>query len=291
MKALLFYLLLPLLYFIAILPDFILYRISDCVFFIVYHILGYRKKIVRKNLSLSFPEKSFSEKRKIEKAFYKFLCDSLFETFEMLVFSKENFSKHCALRPDAEKIFQRYYQQNQSIVVVMGHYGNWEWGGNALAIGCQQDTQIVYHPLSNPHFDRLMYKMRTRFGVKLIGMKETGKLVASVKKNLSALVLIADQAPRVENAYWTTFLNQDTPVFRGPEKICRKLNLPLVFISVHRLKRGKYEVHAETLVENPSDYAEGEITEKHCRKLEEDIHTSPEIWLWSHKRWKHKRPV
>ena len=215
----------------------------------------------------------------------------MLETFKTLVFTRRSALKHCALTPEAQKIFDQYSEKKQSIIVVMGHFGNWEWGGNAFSLSCKQTLHVVYHPLANPYFDRLIHYMRERFGTKLIRMKESTKLIPAIAKELSAIVLIADQAPKAENAYWTNFLNQDTPVFWGPERIAKKLNLPVVFISINRLRRGKYELRAEILIENPSLSKEGEITELHARKLEKDIIQNPELWLWSHKRWKHKRPV
>jgi KDO2-lipid IV(A) lauroyltransferase len=290
MNALIYYLILPFLYLIAILPHSLFYLLSDLVFVIVYRIAGYRKKIVRKNLENAFPEKTTEERRKIEKDFYVYLCDFMLETLKTLTFTKRSALQHCSIAPEAKALFDHYYEKKQSLIIVMGHFGNWEWGGNAFSLSCKQPLHVVYHPLANPYFDRLLYRMRTRFGTGLIKMKESSKVIPVLSKQLTAIVLIADQAPRPENAYWTQFLNQDTPVYWGPERIAKKLDLPVIYMGIYRIRRGKYEIRVETLMENPSLSAEGEITELHTRKLEADVIRNPELWLWSHKRWKHKRP-
>ncbi len=136
-----------------------------------------------------------------------------------------------------------------------------------------------------------MLNMRSRFGTRMIPMKSAFKQMLAHRNELTATVFLADQTPMPENAYWTTFLNQDTPVFKGTEIIAKKLNYPVVYCYVKKIKRGFYEIHAETLVENPAATKEGEISEMHTRRLEKDIIANPETWLWSHKRWKHKRPV
>lgn len=171
----------------------------------------------------------------------------------------------------------------------MGHFGNWEWAGNSFSLLCHQQLHVIYHPLKSKYFNQLINNMRTRFGTKLIPMRETYKEMLSNRNEISATAFIADQTPAPANAYWTKFLNQDTPIFRGTEAIAKKLNYPVVYASVNRTKRGCYEVFAETLFEQPSTTAEGEISEAHTKKLEIEIRKQPEVWLWSHRRWKHKR--
>jgi len=198
--------------------------------------------------------------------------------------------EHCRLSESSKKLFQKYYEEKKSIILVLGHQGNWEWGGNAFSIHCKQQLYVIYHPLENKHYNNLIIGMRTRFGTKLIEMKNTFRDMVSTKNEINATAFIADQTPPPENAFWTTFLNQDTPVFKGTELIARKLNYPIVFINVKKIKRGYYEVFAETICENPSVTSDGEISKLHTEKLEEEIRKIPETWLWTHRRWKHKRP-
>jgi KDO2-lipid IV(A) lauroyltransferase len=290
MGAVLYYIfVLPFLYFISILPFWILYGIADVFYVLMYYVIGYRKKVVYENLKNSFPEKSHAELKKIERKFFRYLCDLFLETLKTLTISKSAAINHCAFSPETIRIFQSLNEQKKSCIIVMGHFGNWEWAGNSFSLLLEQQLYVIYHPLTNKQFDKLMYNMRTRFGNKLYAMKDTMREMIRNRHEVNVTAFIADQTPSPEGAYWTTFLHQDTPVFWGTEKIAQKLNFPVVYVTVNRPKRGYYVVHAEILVEIPKDTKEGEISELHTRKLEKDILHQPEIWLWSHRRWKHKR--
>lgn len=289
MSAIIYYLALPFIYLISILPFRVLYFISTGLYGLLYYVLGYRKGVVMENLRKSFPEKSEEEIKGIAKRYYKYLCDLFLETFKTLTVSKETMLKHCYFNPQAKAVFDKLAAENKSIVLVMGHLGNWEWAGNTFSLVNKHQLYVIYHPISNKYFDWLMYKMRTRFGTKLIAMKDTFREMLENREELNATAFIADQTPTPQNAYWTTFLNQDTPVFKGTEMISRKVNYTVVYATVKRVKRGYYEMFAEVLCENPKGTSDGEISELHTRKLEKDIREQPEVWLWSHRRWKHKR--
>lgn len=290
MQAIGFYLLLPFLYLISILPFPVFYLFSDIIFVIVYYVLGYRKKVVTENLRNSFPEKSETEISELRRRFFRYFCDMSLEIFKTLTISKSSMLKHCRFDEESLRMIKKLYNEKKSIILVLGHLGNWEWGGNTFSIMCKQQLYVIYHPLENKYFNRMIIGMRTRFGTKLIKMKNTFRDMAAMKYEINATAFIADQTPHPDNAYWTTFLNQDTPVFWGTEKIARKLNYPIVFINTKKIKRGRYEIFAEILCENPSSTSNGEISDMHTKKLEEEIRKNSEIWLWSHKRWKHKRP-
>lgn len=291
MSAIIYYLALPFIYLISILPFSVLYAVSDGLYFLIYRVLGYRKAVVMSNLRNSFPQKTEEEIKTITKAYYKYLCDLFLETFKTLTISKKTMLEHCYFNPQAKALFDKLAEENKSIVLVMGHLGNWEWAGNTVSLVLKQQLYVIYHPITNKYFDWLMYKMRTRFGTKLIAMKDTFREMLENRAELNATAFIADQTPTPVNAYWTTFLNQDTPVFRGTELIARKINYPVVYARVKRVKRGYYEMFAEILTDNPKATSEGEVSEMHTRRLEKDIIDQPEVWLWSHRRWKHKRPT
>lgn len=262
------------------------------VFFLLFHVFGYRKGVALTNLRNSFPDKADKELLIIRKQFFRYFCDLFIETFKTLTISPAAMLRHSRLDPSAKQLFASLAEKKQSIIMVMGHYGNWEWGGNTFALECLQQLYVIYHPLGNHHFDGLMYRMRTRFGNKLIPMKNTFReMLANKQAGVNATAFIADQTPQPDNAYWTTFLNQDTPVFWGTEIISKKLDLPIVYVTIRREKRGYYRLYAEMLVPEPSKTATGEISELHTRRLEKDIIEDPTTWLWSHRRWKHKRPV
>ncbi len=291
MSAIVYYLILPFLYLIALLPFPLFYLFSDAIYFILYRVIGYRKKVVYENLKNSFPNKSHQELKLIEKKFYHYLCDLFLETLKTLTISKEDAIKRCSLTDNAIRLFDELNHQKKSCILVLGHYGNWEWAGNTFSLLNKQQLYVIYHPLTNKHFDNLMYQLRTRFGTKLYAMKDTMREMIKNRNEVNATAFIADQTPSPEGAYWTTFLNQDTPVFWGTEKIAQKLNFPVIYVSVKRVKRGFYEIDCEYLVADPKNTKEGEISELHTKRLEKDIIAQPEIWLWSHRRWKHKRKV
>ncbi len=292
MSKIAYYIALPFIYLLSILPFPVLYALSTCVYGLLYYIVGYRKEVILTNLRNSFPEKSEDELKKIRKAFYKYLCDLFLEVFKTLTISKKNMLKHCYFDADAIKLFKELSEQDRSIIIVLGHQGNWEWAGNTFSLLLDHQLYVIYHPLKNQDFNDLIRKMRMTFGTKLIAMRDTYKDMLNTKDELNATAFIADQTPsNVQGAYWTTFLDQDTPVFKGTEMISKKIGYPVVYANVKRVKRGYYEMHAEMLVEHPKQTADGEISEMHTRRLERDIIAQPETWLWSHRRWKHKRPA
>ncbi|WP_153799214.1 lysophospholipid acyltransferase family protein [Foetidibacter luteolus] len=284
-----YYLLLPFWYLLSVLPFPVLYLLADFAFFIVYRVTGYRKQIVLTNLRNSFPEKTEAEINDIARKFYGYLCDMFLETFVTLTISRKKMLERCQFDPEALALFNRMADEDKSSVLVMGHYGNWEWAGNTFALCCRQRLYVIYHPLASESFNRLMFKIRSRFGNGLIAMKDTGRAMLGYRNEVTTTAFIADQTPSNTYAYWTNFLNQDTPVFWGTEKIAGKFNYPVIYVTVKRAKRGYYRIYAEMLEENPAQTREGEISEKHTRKLEQDIKEQPEIWLWSHRRWKHSR--
>ncbi len=284
-----YYIALPLIYGISLLPFPLLYLLSDFFYLVIYGILGYRKQVVLTNLRNSFPEKSETEIRAIASKFYAWFCDLTLETLKTLTVSPE------AVRKRVEfvgiDLLRKYAKEDQSIILVLGHYGNWELAGARYSQ--EKDIPqlyVIYHPLANAHFDKLMHHMRVRHGTKLYKMREASKDMLRDKHLLTATAFIADQTPSPGRAYWMTFLGQETPVFLGTEALARKLDKPVVYICITRPKRGYYRMEMETLVADPKATREGEITEIHTRRLEADIRKYPELWLWTHRRWKHRRP-
>jgi len=288
MGAVIYYITLPFIYLLSVLPFRLLYIISDGMYILLYDVVGYRKEVVLKNLRNSFPEKSEQEINTICKDFYHYLCDLFVETFKTLTISKRKMMQHCCLAPEGKIFVDKMAAEKHSMILVIGHLGNWEWS-SAFSLFCDQQVYAIYHPLQNKQFDGLIYKIRSHFGSKLIAMKDTFKQMLANRKKVTITAFIADQTPHPENAYWTIFLNQDTPIFRGAELISRKLNYPVAYGSIKRRKRGYYEMNIEMLCADPSATKDGEITEMHTRRLERDIIAQPATWLWSHKRWKHKR--
>lgn len=288
MGAILNYLVLPFFYLISYLPFRILYLLSDVMFLLVYRVIGYRKKVVTANLERSFPDKSLNEISDIRRNFYRYFCDLSLEILKTLTISPSALTKRFTCGDMSA--FERFYESKQSVIIVLGHLGNWELCGAYFSQLPLHQLYVLYHPLTNKHYDRLLFRMRTRLGVRLYPMKSAFRGMVKDKKKLTATAFIADQSPSPTNAHWMTFLNQDTAVFKGTETIARKLNYPVIYLSVIRVRRGHYKISSELLTEHPRELPENSLTELHTKRLEKDIIANPETWLWSHRRWKHKRP-
>jgi len=275
--------------FLSFLPLGVLYIFSDFVFFITYRVIGYRKQVVNQNLRNSFPEKSPEEIKKIRKEFYHHFCDSFVETIKLWNISKKNIMKRCVWKnPD---FFEPYKAQGKSIIAVTGHYGNWEWL-SSLAIYDVGDFLPIYKPLHNKIFDQMYIKIREKLGAKTLAKNDTLRTMIRHKNqgHFTVTAFIGDQTPNRRNLhYWTNFLNQDTPILQGTERIAKKLDQAVVYAKMTKIKRGYYEFEFISITDTPKETEENEITEIHTRLLEDIIRENPSYWLWSHKRWKHKR--
>ncbi len=284
-----FYIFYIIAWFMALLPFKILYLLSDILFVIVYYIIPYRKKVVLNNLYNSFPGKSRDEINSIAKAFYAHFCDILFEVIKMIHMSKKQLNKRMVY--DGLEYFDEAYRNNKHISVLLGHNGNWEWI-SGIANNVPHHAYTVYKPLNNKHFDRFMYRIRTRVGIDLLPIRHVSKqlLIHYRKNHLTGTGFIADQTPtKDEIGYWTEFLNQDTPFSIGVEKITKKMNAAVVFLATEKISRGYYKVNVIKLFDESKDQPEYAITEKYARVMEEHIQKHPAHWLWSHRRWKRKR--
>lgn len=287
MKRIGFYLTLPLLYFISILPFRILYIISDGLYLILYYIVGYRKHVVRINLANSFPEKSKAELTKIEKDFYHYIVDFFLETLKCLTISQSELKKRFTI--ENGHILDDLLKKGKNPIVTAGHYGNHELGNLALSFLIKYKPKGVYRPLTNEYFDKLFYNFRTKFGTILISMKDAAKEIAKVENFNYAFFLINDQSPPSDRSYWTTFLHQETGFFTGIERFARQYDMPVLYMGIHKVARGKYNIKVELIAEYPNALPEGELLEIHARKLERDINEYPSTWFWSHKRWKYTK--
>ncbi len=272
---------------LSLLPLSFLYFLSSVVFMLVYHIIGYRRKVVRQNLVNAFPEKDMQEIAAIEKTFFRYFADLMVETVKMATISKKELQKR--FRFKNMDILQPYFERNEGVLLCSAHYGNWEWGTLALGMAMPADNYPIYKPLSSAVFDRWFFKIRSRFGNKMISMRQTLRALSESKGKASAICFGSDQSPaRHDSHYWTTFLHQPASVQLGVEKIARKTNRPVFYLKVTYLKRGYYEVNCLPVCLNPAETSDYEITEAHTRILENIIRTEPAYWLWSHKRWKNK---
>lgn len=271
------------------LPFFVLYGISNFAYFIIFHVIGYRKKVVFENLRNSFPHKSEKEIEQIAKNFYKHLADLFIEFLKGYSITKEQVTER--LKIINIEILKKYTDNQQSVILITGHIGNWEWILHAInLIGIPID--IVYQKLSSPFFDKLSYFIRSRFSITpLIEKNDTLRKTVERKDITRALAMASDQSPQNwKTAYWTNFLNQDSSFFTGTERIARKFNYPVIYTEMRRVGRGYYEIEfTEIAISNYDNLPAGEITERFVRVLEKSIQNYPADYLWSHRRWKHKR--
>jgi KDO2-lipid IV(A) lauroyltransferase len=286
MQALSFYLTYPFIYLLASLPFPLMYAVSDALCFLI-RLVSYRRDVIVKNLRNSFPEKGEDEIRKLTRLYYSYLCDLMIETFKTLRMTEAEHRERVTL--ENPELFQKFFDQNKSVMLVLGHYGNWEWMGPCITLNTSYQLVVIYRPLSNIYFERMMTGMRTRFGTRITPVSQTLRAMVADRGKLTATAFVADQAAP-SNAHWTTFLHQETSVFTGPEKLGTKFNYPIIYLHTERHKRGTYHIRGELLFENPKETIENEISEAFTRRLEKDIIENPTIWLWSHKRWKHTRP-
>lgn len=291
MQAIGFYLLLPPLYLISLLPFFLLYLFSDLLFIFLYYIFGYRRKVVLQNLKNSFPEKTNEELQVIAKKYYRHLCDLVIESVKALTMSKESVVRRCYFAPGSLEIFNHYFNEKKNCIALMGHYGNWEWAGLSMSSQSPYLLQVIYRPLRNQYFDRMMNQLRSRFQAAPVPMESVAREMLKKNSSLTCTVFIADQTPPPDSSHWLNFLNQDTPFFQGAEKLARKLKYPVVYAMLKKRKRGRYEIFIEVLTKDASEMKENDLTELFAKRLQEDILAEPSCWLWSHRRWKHVRRV
>lgn len=271
----------------SLLPFRVLYVLSDLGYMLLYHIIGYRKAVVFQNLRNAFPEKSEEERRAIARKFYRFLPDLLVEAVKMRSITASDVEKRMTLRQTEE--LYRHLRAGKGVIGVTAHYGNWELGIHRLSLMTEYPTLIIYKPLRNKAVDTVYNAIRSRFGAIMVPMKQTLRKIVAFRDRPHISMFVADQTPGRSNShYFIDFLNQKTPVYTGVEKIAKATGFPVVFCHIDRVKRGRYCCTFSTLVEDPSALPEHGITDIHNKFTEDIIRRKPELWLWSHRRWKRK---
>lgn len=287
-KPLGYYLIYGLLKLHAFLPLRVLYVFSDILYVLTYHIVRYRRKMVRKNLTNSFPEKTKHEIVNIEKQFYHHFCDYFFETIKLLHISDEEMRRRMEFH--GHEALGEVMKDNRSCILYLGHYGNWEW---VTSIGLHLPEEMVkaqiYQLISSKSFDEIFKKIRTRFNSLNIERKETMRTIIKLRNEEQQVIygFISDQRPpRYYDQYWTTFLNQDSLVLTGTERIARKAKYAAVYLDIQKTKRGHYKGTFSAISSDVSKEPEFAVTERYMRKLENTILHNPAYYLWTHNRWK-----
>lgn len=285
LSALLYYgILIP----ISVLPFFVLRILSNLFYYLLYEFVGYRKKIVIDNLNKSFPNKTDKERIQICKSFYKFLSDMFLESVKIFTISKKTLRQHIYCKNP--EILANYYSQNKHVIIAIAHYNSWELFLSGLNMLIKHQAVIIYQPLSDKLINKKMIKAREAFGTKMIATKEVKNYFKNLPNSPQAIVFAIDQSPgNSKNCYWMNFLNQETGVVYGAEKYAKEFDIPVVFARINKEKRSHYNIEFFSVTESSSQTKYGYITEKITKQLETDILEKPEFWLWSHRRWKHKK--
>ena len=289
MQLLAFVLIYPLLWFVSILPFRLLYAVSDVLYVVLYHIVGYRKQTVQENLKLVFPDKSEAERQLITKRFYHHLCDMILEAIKSMSISVEDMKAR--FKFTNIELIKEFEKQNKSIVLMCAHYGSWEWIF-IIQTYVKFRGYAVYKRLNNIYFDKLVRGIRARYNSYLVTTKETiPTLIENKKKGVLTMNgFVSDQTPKKGKAYhWNTFMGIEVPIHTGAEMLAKKLDMPVIFFSVKRIKRGFYETTFQTLAEQPNEYKNYAITDQFLKHVEHQIIEAPEYYLWTHKRWKHRK--
>lgn len=266
------------------------FRLSTALKWLLFDVIGYRKEVIRMNLKNSFPEKSDAELKIIAENFYLHFTDIIVETIKFRTASPEVIRDR--LQGDIS-IMDDFYAKKTNLIFLMGHRGNWELANLFSSLCFTHECIVVYRPLQNKESDDWFINLRTRFGAKLVPMNQIFKELQKPRDKPYAVVLANDQAASPESAFWTTFLNQDTGIFRGVETIARRYNLTVLYADFSKIvhKRGYYHVDITAITDEPKMVPNNFILKKQTELLEQNINTQPHNWLWSHKRWKHKRPA
>ena len=281
----------PILYLLALLPTRLLYVMADGIAWLLEYIVRYRKAVVYTNLKNSFPDKTDEEIKSLTHQFYKHFADVLVENIKAVSISEAELKERIQV-PGVAEIFQPYWDAKRNVVIVLGHCGAWQWAGLVAPALIPQRLFAFYNPLSNKHFDDYIKKTRSRYGMHLVSMRDYMRHVRARYQDVSSLhFFLFDQGPvNVKKAYWTTFLHQETGFYYGPAHFAQEHDCAVLYVAVKYQSRGKYLATITEVVNDPNSISDREIIERCVRLLESQILETPADWLWSHRRWKRKKP-
>jgi len=291
MQLVVYILVYPLLWLVSRLPFKIIYFISDGVYILLYYLIGYRKKVVRNNLALVFPEKSEEERLVIEKKFFRHMCDIFLEMIKTLGISNKEVQKRFTVTN--MEVLHELEAKGINTMLMLPHYASWEWVVS-LNLQIKSKGYGIYQKIQNKYFDKLVRDLRGRFNTQLISTRESRKILKYAKESKQLLMvgIISDQSPMVIKAkYWTDFMGIVVPVHVGGEEICKANDIIPVYLKTRKIGRGYYEGTVKVLSENPSEVEDYKITDAFLRETEKSIREAPEYYFWTHKRWKHKDKV
>jgi KDO2-lipid IV(A) lauroyltransferase len=272
---------------IGILPFIILYLFSDLMYFFLYNVFGYRRKVIEGNLKMAFPKISEQELAELEKKVYLNLTDILVEGIKSFTMTSRQIVKRH--RVSNLEVLDKYREEKKSVIAVPAHYANFEWGSLSASLQTGYNVIAFYKPLGNPWVDRFLRWSRSRYGTSLISIFETSATFEKYKDTPTIYLMAADQSPAKsarDKAYRIDFLGLNTAFLHGPEKHAINNNLDVIYVDIQRVKRGYYELELSVLADSDNELPDGEITRRYAKKLESIIKKDPANWLWSHRRWK-----
>ena len=277
------------IYPLSLLPLRIIYLFSDLLYLLLVYVIPYRKQLIRKNIFKAFPQASHGQRKKIKNEFYKHLCDLLAESIKNISISEYELRKRFKISDHT--LLNKLYAEGKNVLLVSGHYNNWEWMITAQNFLLRHQAVGIGMPLSNVFWNKKLNHRRGRFGMKILNASNVHEYLGQPQTKPIATLILADQAPGNSlKAYWTHFLNQKTAVFFGCEQLAHQYNSAVVYFVINKRRRGYYKVDFQLICTSPSEMSYGEITEKHTKLLERSINKKPEYWLWSHNRWKRNVP-
>jgi len=289
MQLVVFILVYPLIWFISILPFRILYVFSDMVYVLVYHVIGYRKKVVRKNIAMTLPHLSEKERLNIEKKSYHHLCDMFLEMMKTMTISEKEMNKRFVFTN--LELYTALEKKQKSIAVMIAHYATYEW---VISMNRKIEFEgfAIYKKVNNKYFDKLVRNIRSKFKATLITTSQT---IPVIKENESlghrgVYGFASDQSPQESKAFhWQKFMGIETPVYTGAEMLVKRFDMNVIFLRVKKVKRGYYEATFELMFDNPKEVPDYQISDEFLRRVEKQIYEAPEYYLWTHKRWKHRK--
>jgi KDO2-lipid IV(A) lauroyltransferase len=289
MQFIVFILLYPFLWFISVLPFRLLYAVSDAIYLLIYYVIGYRRKIVRQNIQLALPHLSKKEQITVEKKSYRHMCDMFLEMIKTMTISEKELDKRFVFTNI--DVLTKMEQEGKSIAVMMAHYASYEW---AISLNkfSRLTSYAIYKKIANRHFDKLVKDIRLKFKAILITTRET---IPTIEKNyrenhLGLYGFASDQSPQLSKTHhWGTFMGIETPVHTGAEMLAKRFDMNVIFLKVKKVKRGHYQATFELMFDQTTAVPNYEISDEFLRRVEKQIYEAPEYYLWTHKRWKHKK--
>ena len=273
---------------LSLLPFWFLYALSELMAFLTYHIIGYRRKVVRHNLAVAFPEKSVQERRKIERQFYRNFLQITLESVKAYRFTKKDWDKR--FKTTNPEVFLKYLDEGQAVILMSGHVANWEWPAFATGVQYPYPIEFIYKPIKNEKFNARMLQLRTRHGGLPIAKDQAVRQIIKRRKEPRIIGIIGDQLPAMGNEkYWIDFLNRETAFYIGAERIAEMVGYPVFTSQVKRVGLGRYEITYTQIGKPPYEKGNSQIIEKFAQSLEATIRQKPSDYLWSHKRWKYTK--